>query len=366
MNKKIFLSPPHMAGKELEYIKNVFESNYIAPLGEYVNRFEESITDYTGAENALAVSSGTAAIHLALKVLGIKEGDDVLVSTFTFIGSVAPVLYERAIPIFIDSDKSWQLSPELLREYLQKCTKKPKALIVTHLYGMSAKINEIAQICKEYDLYLIEDAAESLGATYEDRYTGTYGDFGIYSFNGNKILTTSGGGVLVSKNKTWIEKARYLATQAKEDYLYYEHKEYGFNYRMSNVLAAIGVGQMEVIEERVEKKRKIFSWYQTFLEEIDEIVFMPELENSNGTRWLTTLIIKNGDPLKIIANLQDENIESRPLWKPMHMQPLFSESKAVINGLSEDLFTKGICLPSGTQLKQKDVKKISGIVKRSI
>jgi UDP-N-acetylbacillosamine transaminase len=288
MNKRIFLSAPHMSGNELKYIEKVFESNYIAPLGEYVNKFEESIKNYTGSKNALALQSGTAALHLALRVLGIGKGDDVLASTFTFIGSINAIIYQGANPVFIDSDKeSWNLSPDLLNNYLSNCEKKPKALIVTHLYGMSAQMEKIVDICKSNDVYLIEDAAESLGATFNDKHTGTFGDFGIYSFNGNKILTTSGGGMLVSDNKEWIEKARFYSTQAKEPFIHYEHEEYGYNYRLSNVLAAIGVAQMEVIEERVNKKREIFGWYKKYLKDIEEISFMPELENSRGNRWLT-------------------------------------------------------------------------------
>ena len=265
-----------MSGNELKYIEKVFESNYIAPLGEYVNKFEESIKNYTGSKNALALSSGTAAIHLALRILGVKEGDDILASTFTFIGSVSAILYQNANPVFIDSDEeSWNISPKLLDEYLIKCDKKPKALILTHLYGMSADIEKIAEICKKHDIYLIEDAAESLGATFNGKHTGTFGDFGIYSFNGNKILTTSGGGMLVSDNEEYIKKAMFYSTQAKGPYIHYEHEEYGYNYRMSNVLAAIGVAQMEVIEERVLKKREIFEWYREFLGDMDEIDFMP-------------------------------------------------------------------------------------------
>lgn len=292
-NKRIFLSSPHMGGNELKYIEDVFKSNYIAPLGEYVNRFEDSIKSYTKTPNALALNSGTSALHLALRVLGIGKDDDVLASTFTFIGSINAILYQGANPIFIDSDKeSWNLSPKLLNKYLVNCKKKPKALIVTHLYGMSADIEKIADICNLHGVYLIEDAAESLGATYNGKHTGVFGDFGVYSFNGNKILTTSGGGMLVSNNKEWIEKAKFYSTQAKEPFLHYEHNEYGYNYRMSNVLAAIGVGQMEVIEDRVLKKREIFNWYKEYLKECEDIEFMPELENSRGNRWLTAMVFK--------------------------------------------------------------------------
>ncbi len=348
-----------MGGNELKYIEKVFQSNYIAPLGEYVNKFEQSICEYTGAKNALALNSGTSALHLALRVLGVGEGDDVLASTFTFIGSVNAILYQNANPVFIDSDEeSWNLSPILLNKYLVSCEKKPKALIVTHLYGQSAEIQKIADICKFHGVYLIEDAAESLGAMYDGKHTGTFGDFGVYSFNGNKILTTSGGGMLVSENKEWIDKARFYSTQAKEPYVHYEHKEYGYNYRMSNVLAAIGVAQMEVIEERVAKKREIFSWYREFLEDTEGISFMPELPNSRGNRWLTALTFENKNPQTVMQALELINVESRPLWKPMHMQPLFAGAKNFLDGTSEKLFDKGLCLASSTTMSKEDVVKI--------
>lgn len=353
-----------MGGNELGYIREVFESNYIAPLGAFVDRFEESIKNYTNAQNALALNSGTAAIHLALRVLGIGEGDDVLASTFTFIGSINAILYERANPVFIDSDMdSWNLSPVLLEQYLNNCSKKPKALIVTHLYGQCADMENIAKICKTHGIYLIEDAAESLGATYNDKHTGTFGDFGIYSFNGNKILTTSGGGMLVSSNKKWIEKARFYSTQAKEPFIHYEHNEYGYNYRMSNVLAAIGVGQMEVIEDRVAKKRQIFEWYKESLGDIEEISFMPELSNTRGNRWLTALAFAKTDYREAMKALETINVESRPLWKPMHMQPLFKDAINLTDGTSETLFSKGLCVASSTTMSRDDVFMVSQKIK---
>ena len=274
--KPIYLSPPHMTGREQEYIAEVFESNYIAPLGKFVDRFEKSICDYTGSSHALATISGTAAIHLALRVLGIGKDDIVLASSFTFVGSVSPILYQNARPYFIDSNrKSWNISPTRLKKAIEKSPEKPKALILTHLYGQCADLEKIVKICKENDIYLIEDAAESLGARFKGKHTGTFGDLGIYSFNGNKILTTSGGGALVSDKREWIEKARFYATQAKEERPHYEHVEFGYNYRMSNVLAAIGVAQMEVIQNRVEKCREIYGWYEEELAEIEEIGFMP-------------------------------------------------------------------------------------------
>jgi len=362
--KKIFLSPPHMSGKEQEYIAEVFKSNYIAPLGEFVDRFEQSVCDYTGLPNALATINATSAIHLALRVLGIGQDDIVLASSFTFIGSVSPIVYQDAKPYFIDSDKdSWNISPTCLKQAIEKAPYKPKALIVTHLYGQCANLHEIVKICKEHNIYLIEDAAESLGAVYEQEQSGSFADLAVYSFNGNKILSTSGGGMLVSKNKQWIDKARFYATQAKEDTPYYEHREVGYNYRMSNVLAAIGVAQMEVLEERVEKCRQIFDWYQTLLDDISELHFMPELENAKGNRWLTTIVLDKTAPEEVIEHLQGFQIESRRLWKPMHLQELFKDSSAEVNGVSEELFEKGLCLPSGTDLTYKEVEFICEKIK---
>ncbi|RUM74700.1 MAG: aminotransferase DegT [Sulfurovum sp.] len=367
---RLFLSPPHMSGKEQQYIAEVFESNYIAPLGAFVNRFEESIKAYTGTSNALALSSATAGLHLALRVLGIGKDDLVLASTFTFIGSVNAILYQGATPVFIDSDESWNLSPSLLKKAIKELPKKPKALILTHLYGQMSKIEEIVAICKENHIYLIEDSAESLGASYNNQQSGTFGDLGVYSFNGNKILTTSGGGMLISDNEEWIEKAKFLSTQAKEPLLFnkkilhYEHKEYGYNYRMSNVLASIGVAQMEVLNDRVERKREIFDFYQQELGEIEEISFMPEIENAYGNRWLTTILFEKTDPLKVIKVLEEVNAESRPLWKPMHLQPLFANSVSFIDGYAENLFKKGVCLPSPTAVGNDELMRVTKEIKK--
>ncbi|MBL0686846.1 MAG: aminotransferase class V-fold PLP-dependent enzyme [Sulfurospirillum sp.] len=356
-----------MSGKEAKYFNEVLKSNYIAPVGEYLDKFENSIKNYTGTKHALGVINGTSAIHLALLVLGIKRDDDVLASTFTFIGSINAVIYQGANPVFIDSDKeSWNLSPILLEEYLKSCKKKPKALIVTHLFGMSADIVKIAKICKNYKIYLIEDAAESLGATFNDKHTGTFGDFGIYSFNGNKILTTGGGGMLVSSNEKWIQKAKFYSTQSKEDHLHYEHHEIGYNYRLSNPIASIGVAQMEVIKQRVDKKREIFKWYKEFLDEIEEIRFMPELNNSRGNRWLTTLVFDKTDFKKIIKVLNNANVESRPLWKPMHMQPVFKDTLRLVDGTSEELFNKGLCLASSTIMTKDNIKMICDVIKTNL
>ncbi len=355
-----------MSGNEQKYIDDVFKSNYIAPMGEFVNQFEKSIVDYTETDYALALSSATAGLHLALRVLGINKGDFVLTSSFTFIASVNSILYQNALPIFIDSDESWNISPTLLKEAIKKSPKKPKALIITHLYGQMAKIDEIIEICKDNNIYLIEDSAESLGASFNGKQSGTFGDFGVFSFNGNKILTTSGGGMLVSDNKEWIEKAKFLSTQAKEPFLHYEHQEYGYNYRMSNVLSAIGVAQMEVLKARVDRKREIYNIYKRELSNIDEISFMPEIPNSEGNRWLTTIVFNITNPIKIINNLENHNIESRPVWKPMHMQPLFKNSITIEDGTSENLFKKGLCLPSGTAMSNQDIIKVSEIIKKGI
>ena len=354
-----------MSGKEQEYIAEVFESNYIAPLGAFVNRFEESIKAYTGAKNTLALSSATAGLHLALRVLGIGKDDVVLASSFTFIGSVSAILYQGATPVFIDSDESWNLSPKLLKKAIKELEVKPKALILTHLYGQISKIDEIIAICKEHNIYLIEDSAESLGASYKNQQSGTFGDLGVFSFNGNKILTTSGGGMLISKNEKWIEKAKFLSTQAKEPFLHYEHREYGYNYRMSNVLSAIGVAQMEVLEQRVERKREIFEFYKKELSSIEEISFMPEIEGSRGNRWLTTILFEKTDPLKVVEALEEVNAESRPLWKPMHLQALFKDALAVVDGTSEDMFKRGLCLPSPTSSSLEELQRVVEVIKKT-
>ena len=364
MKERIFLSPPHMSGKEQQYIAEVFESNYIAPLGAFVDRFETSVCKYTGADYALATNTATAALHLALRVLGIGTGDYVLASTFTFIGSINAILYQNAYPVFIDSNESWNLSPSLLKQAIVKAPKKPKALIVTHLYGQMAQMDEIMDICHDEGIFVIEDAAESLGATLHGRQSGTFGDMGIYSFNGNKILTTSGGGMLISNNETWISKAKFLSTQAKENTLHYEHKEYGYNYRMSNVLAAIGVAQMEVLEKRIKRRREIYDRYVDVLGYHSSVEFMPEISESRGNRWLTTLLLKQTCPSEVISALEKENIESRPLWKPMHMQPLFKNALSVCDGTSEAFFQNGLCLPSGSSLTNEDVDRVCHIVQR--
>lgn len=383
---RFFLSPPHMGGNELKYIEEVFKSNYIAPLGEFVNRFEESVKDYAQCENALALNSATAALHLALRVAGVEQNDIVLASSFTFIASVAPICYLKAKPVFIDCDETFNIDIDLLKLAIKESEKKPKALILTHLYGNAAKMDEIVQICEKENIILIEDAAEALGSFYKGRALGTFGEFGAYSYNGNKIITTSGGGMLIGKDKQKIERARFYSTQARENCLHYEHLDYGYNYRLSNVLGAIGVAQMEVLEQRVLKKREIYEWYKEFLG--DSFVFLDELENSRSNRWLSTALIdfdKNEmnayqkcieisqkDLIlhpkisKLIADLQKEQIETRPLWKAMHTQEVFKGAKAYINGNSELFFQKGICLPSGTAMSKDNVREISELIIKSI
>jgi len=352
-----------MSGKEQEYINEVFKSNYIAPLGEYVNKFEASVANYAGAPDALALNSGTSAIHLALRVLGIGAGDVVLASTFTFMASVSPILYQGATPVFVDSDESWNLSPELLKKAIANSPKKPKALVVTHLYGQAAKMKEICEICERENIAVVEDAAEALGGFLNGKALGTFGRLGAYSFNGNKIITTSGGGMLVGE-KELVEKARFYSTQAREPFLHYEHKDYGYNYRLSNVLGAIGTAQMEVLEQRVIKKREIFEKYK---KELPELEFMPEIANSRGNRWLTTALFKEkGAHLRVIEALAKENIESRPLWKPMHMQPVFEGALAFTDGTSEEMFARGICLPSGTAMGDEEFARVVKIVKENL
>ncbi|EJW7812830.1 UDP-N-acetylbacillosamine transaminase [Campylobacter coli] len=383
---RFFLSPPHMGGNELKYIEEVFKSNYIAPLGEFVNRFEESVKDYAQCENALALNSATAALHLALRVAGVEQDDIVLASSFTFIASVAPICYLKAKPVFIDCDETFNIDIDLLKLAIKESEKKPKALILTHLYGNAAKMDEIVQICEKENIILIEDAAEALGSFYKGRALGTFGEFGAYSYNGNKIITTSGGGMLIGKDKQKIERARFYSTQARENCLHYEHLDYGYNYRLSNVLGAIGVAQMEVLEQRVLKKREIYEWYKEFLG--DSFVFLDELENSRSNRWLSTALIdfdKNEmnayqkcieisqkDLIlhpkisKLITDLQKEQIETRPLWKAMHTQEVFKGSKAYVNGNSELFFKKGICLPSGTAMSKDNVREISELIIKSV
>lgn len=365
--KKIWLSSPHMSGKEREYVTEAFDTNWIAPLGPHVDGFEKMLQDYLRIPHAAALSSGTAALHLALILSGVSQGDYVLCSSFTFSASANPIIYQGAVPVFIDSEeKTWNMDPKLARQALLELKLNgisPKALIIVHLYGMPADMDAFVELCNEFGLTLIEDAAEALGSTWKGKTLGTFGDFGVLSFNGNKIITTSGGGALVSANGDAIQKARFLATQARDPAPHYQHSEIGYNYRMSNVLAGIGRGQMEVLENRVEKRRSNFDYYFRELADLPGITFLSEPEGAYSNRWLTCILV---DPEKsgginreqIRLALEAENIESRPLWKPMHLQPVFTSFQSFVNGNSEQLFMQGLCLPSGSNLIEDDLKRV--------
>ena len=372
--QRIVLSSPHMSGNEQKYIKDAFDLNWIAPLGNNVDGFETELATYNNISNVAVLSSGTAAIHLALRLLDVTPEDIVFVSSLTFVASVNPILYEGATPVLIDSEpETWNMSPQALDRALQHSYAKgklPKAVIVVHLYGQSAKIDEIMFVCKKYNVPVIEDAAESLGSEYKGKKSGTHGDFGIYSFNGNKIITTSGGGALVANNEEVIQKARFLATQARDPAIHYQHSEIGYNYRMSNIVAGIGRGQLEVLDDRVAQRRTIFKRYKKVLSNIPGISFQPELKETKSNRWLTALTI---DPDKtgvtrteIIERLKKDNIEARPVWKPMHLQPLFKGTTYYphekTQSMSDVLFENGICLPSGSNMTEKQQDKVLKVI----
>jgi pyridoxal phosphate-dependent aminotransferase EpsN len=371
MNSRIFLSPPHMGGEELQFITEAFDSNYIAPLGPQVDLFESEFVKTVQSSYGAAVSSGTAALHLVLRYVGIKSGDEVLCSSFTFVATANAIGYLGAKPVFVDSDYlSWNMDPILLERELELRAKKrkiPRALVLVHLYGQPADIDPIVTLCERYNIILIEDAAESLGALYRGKPTGSFGKAGIFSFNGNKIITTSGGGMIVSGDAQLIEKVKFWATQARDTAPYYQHSEIGYNYRMSNVLAAIGRGQLKVLEDRVEKKREIFSYYKKHLSELPGVDFMPTPEWAYPTHWLTCLTIdpdlSGVDRDTVMQELEKHNIESRPTWKPMHLQPLFENCDVVGGSVSEYLFRTGLCLPSGTALSAKELERIVFIIR---
>jgi len=349
---------------EEAFVQEAFDTNWIAPLGNNVNMFEEELTEMVDIDHATALASGTAAIHLALKAVGVGEDDIVFCQSLTFSASANPILYEGAEPVFIDSEPcNWNMDPALLEEAFEKYT--PKAVVIVHLYGLSAKIDEIKAICEKHDVPLIEDAAESLGTIYKDQWTGTFGDYGIFSFNGNKIITTSGGGMLVSNNKEAIDKAEFWATQAREPERHYEHKEIGYNYRMSNIVAGIGRGQLKVLEERVQQKRHIFDTYKEGLKDIDDISFISEMKDERANYWLSAILIDSDtvSPNRVIDALEEENIESRPIWKPMHLQPVFSEYDAIGGNVAEEYFEKGVCLPSDTKMTDEDLERVIQIIK---
>lgn len=372
MSKRIFLSSPHMSkeGFEKEFISKAFDTNWIAPLGENVDKFEDDVESFLNVKKAVAVSSGTAAIHMALKACGVKEKDIVFCQDLTFIASVNPVMYEKAIPVFIDSEyESFNMSPKALEKAFKKYP-NVKAVIVVHLYGVPANLDEIMKICNKHNAKLIEDSCESLGSLYKERYTGTFGDFGTFSFNGNKIITTSGGGMVVSNNEEKIDKIKFWITQSKEKVSYYEHKEIGYNYRMSNILAGIGRGQMKVLNDRIEKKRKIYDLYKTLFENKKEITMQKIPKNTNPNNWLSVMYLGENvkiQPRDIINRLDENNIEARHIWKPMHLQPVFRDCDFITledgKSISEDIYNRGVCLPSDTKMTEEEEIKVANIIK---
>ncbi len=372
--KRLFLSPPHMGGTELSYIKDAFQSNYIAPLGPMVDAFEKEFSSYTGIKNCLALNSGTAATHLALRELGVGINDFVLASSLTFIGSVTPVLFQGATVKFLDSDrKTWNMDPNLLDEELKECAnngRMPKAVIPTDLYGQCAEYDTIYSLCNKYGIPVVVDSAESIGSRYKDVHAGKGAKCSIYSFNGNKIITTSGGGMLASDDAALIEHARKLSQQARDPAPHYQHSEIGYNYRMSNIVAAIGRGQLKVLDERVARKRQIFKAYVDRLRSIPGIEFMPEANYGKPNRWLTVILLEEdkcgANPDKIRLALEAENIESRPIWKPLHLQPVFQNCSVRLNGVSQHLFKRGLCLPSGTAMTDSDLDRVAETIKQCV
>jgi dTDP-4-amino-4,6-dideoxygalactose transaminase len=366
MNKRIYLASPHMSeeGYEQEYVKEAFDTNWIAPLGKNVDEFENELASYVGIAHAAALSAGTAAIHLALKGANVEEGDIVFCQDLTFSATANPIIYQKAIPVFIDSDEeTWNMDPKALEEAFNKYP-EVKAVLVVHLYGLSADMDKITEICKKHNVTLIEDAAESLGTTYKGQATGTFGEYGIFSFNGNKIITTSGGGMLVSNSEERIKKARFWATQARDQARHYQHSELGFNYRMSNVVAGVGRGQLKVLDQRVAKKKEIFEFYKQELEQLEGVKMMPVNDWNEPNYWLSCLTLEGKvKPIDVMEALEKENIESRPIWKPMHMQPFFEQYGFIGKGVSEKLFENGVCLPSDTKMTEEDLVRITGIIK---
>lgn len=378
INQRIYLSPPHMGGEEQKYIAEAFETNWIAPLGPNVEGFERELAEYVGVQGALALSSGTAAIHLALRLLDVGADDIVFCSSLTFVASANPILYQGATPVFIDSEpNTWNMSPDALERAMQDAEAAgtlPKAVIIVNLYGQSANMEPLLAICDRYGVPVIEDAAESLGATYKGKSSGTFGRFGIYSFNGNKIISTSGGGMIVSDDIEALEKARFWSTQSRDQARHYQHSELGYNYRMSNILAGVGRGQLRVLDNRIQARRAVFDRYVSALADVPGFAFMPEAEEGYTTRWLTALTVDERvtgiSAVQIVDALAEENIEARPVWKPLHLQPLFigcsyyphTENRSV----SDELFVNGLCLPSGSSLTVEEQERVVAGVKRAI
>lgn len=360
-------------GYELEYIKQAFDTNWIAPLGPNVDAFEHELAQKIGAKHAVALSSGTAAIHMALKAIGVGEGDFVFCSSLTFSATANPIIYQNAIPVFIDSDhETWNMSPKALEQAFEKYNNLknlPKAVIVVHIYGLSADMDSIMEICNRYKVPVIEDAAEALGTTYKGKQVGTIGEYGIFSFNGNKIITTSGGGMLVAnhtddkKAEERIAKVRFWSTQSRDQAQHYQHSELGYNYRMSNVLAGIGRGQLKVLDQRVQRKREIFEFYRKELSNVEDLQFMPINDWNQPNCWLSCVLFKDKNkPKEIMDALEQENIESRPIWKPMHLQPCFEKYDFIGEQVSEEIFDNGLCLPSDTKRTDTDLKSICNVI----
>lgn len=373
MNDKIWLSAPHLEGSEMECIKSAMDSNWIAPIGPQIDRFENLLCKYTQSSYATTLNSGTAGIHLALRCLNIQKGDIVLCQSLTFVATANPILYQDATPVFIDSElQSWNICPQALEDaikhYISK-NKKPKAIIAVHLYGMPFLVKEILSVAQKYEIPVIEDAAEALGSTYQHQHAGTFGDLGILSFNGNKIITTSAGGAILSANKSWIDYVKYLATQARDPTPFYQHAEVGYNYAMSNICASIGIGQMSVIAERVAQRRKNYLDYYTCLSSLSGITFQPEAIEARSNRWLTAILIhvsrsKRTHAVHMREALAAENIETRPVWKPLHTQPIFKQAPYFGGNHAEYLFEKGLCLPSGSNLSADQRKRIIDLITR--
>lgn len=377
MQSKIWLSSPHMGGSERKYVNEAFDTNWVAPLGPNVNGLEQDIAGFLKGKHGhevhvAALSSGTAAIHLGLILLDVKAGDEVICQSMTFSASANPIAYQGAIPVFVDSERdTWNMSPEFLEAAIKDRIakgKKPKAIIPVHLYGMPAKIKEILAIAQQYDIPVLEDAAEALGSYTDDQYCGTFGEIAALSFNGNKIITTSGGGALVAKNAVVAEKARFLSTQARDAAPHYQHSHIGYNYRMSNICAGIGRGQMEVLNERVQQRRANYDWYTSVLRDTEGIEFLPEPEGYYSNRWLTTVLIKHPSKTRedLRIALDAENIEARPLWKPMHCQPVFKDASFYGDGTSEILFRDGLCLPSGSNLTQEEKNRVLKQIRKTL
>lgn len=366
--KKIFLSPPHMCGSEQKYIAQAFDNNWIAPVGNNIDVFEHLLSNYVNEKvHVTALNSGTAAIHLALIILGVKKYDEVICQSLTFAASANPIIYLGAKPIFVESERdTWNLSPLYLEKAIKEriaLGKKPKAIIAVHLYGMPYKVNEINNIADKYKIPVIEDSAEALGSMYNGVQCSSFGELGIISFNGNKIITTSAGGALVTKNLELKKKSIFLSTQARDEFPYYQHSEIGYNYRISNILAGIGRGQMEVLEERIKTKRNIYEYYKSRLEGIPQIEFLDEPNGHYSNRWLTCILTssyKLREDIRIA--LESENIESRPLWKPLHLQPVFHNYPCYVDGSAENIYERGLCLPSGTNLQESDLERIISII----